>query len=203
MDTLAAAAARGVSESSPARPLLRVILGNLVREPDNEKFRKIRLDGKAGLKLRTDESALTCLTMCGFREVEIDGVAYFTTVALEGKCISAAANTFASAQTTVPHDTTNREFNMDGTPKARNVTMTDEPLSLKQQARRDATSKKNSDGVLAKKRQRAASLRQIAQDNHVRKNDANWKTTEGVQKGGRDIRTFRGKYGEEGGGDAL
>ena len=39
-----------------------------------------------------------------------------------------------------------------------------------------------------------------AQDNHVRKHDENWTTKEGVTKGGKDINTFRGKYGEEGGG---
>ena len=34
-------------------------------------------------------------------------------------------------------------------------------------------------------------------DNHARKHDENWSTTEGVQKGGKDINTFRGKYGED------
>ena len=39
-----------------------------------------------------------------------------------------------------------------------------------------------------------------AQDNHVRKHDENWTTKEGVTKGGKDINTFRGKYGEDKGG---
>ena len=30
-------------------------------------------------------------------------------------------------------------------------------------------------------------------DNHARKHDENWTTTEGVSKGGKDINTFRGK----------
>ena len=34
----------------------------------------------------------------------------------------------------------------------------------------------------------------------ARKHDENWSTTEGVQKGGKDINTFRGKYGEDKGG---
>ena len=34
----------------------------------------------------------------------------------------------------------------------------------------------------------------------ARKHDENWTTTEGVQKGGKDINTFRGKYGEDKGG---
>ena len=43
-------------------------------------------------------------------------------------------------------------------------------------------------------------MKKIDQDNHVRKHDENWTTKEGVTKGGKDINTFRGKYGEEGGG---
>ena len=199
METLAAAAARGVPEASPARPLLRVIIGNLTREPDNEKFRTIKLDGKAGAKLRAEPSALTCLTMCGFREIEMDGAAHFAVETLVPACVGAAAAALApgapAARAPAPV-----EFNMDGTPKARNVTVNDGPLSLKQHARRDAANKKCENEALAKKRQREESLRQIAQDNHVRKNDENWKTTEGVTKGGKDINTFRGKYGEDEGG---
>ena len=43
-------------------------------------------------------------------------------------------------------------------------------------------------------------MKKIDQDNHVRKHDENWKTKEGVTKGGKDINTFRGKYGEDQGG---
>ena len=50
------------------------------------------------------------------------------------------------------------------------------------------------------KRQRLETLEKIKKDNHARKHDENWSTTEGVQKGGKDINTFRGKYGEDKGG---
>ena len=43
-------------------------------------------------------------------------------------------------------------------------------------------------------------MKKIDQDNHVRKHDENWTTKEGVTKGGKDINTFRGKYGEDKGG---
>ena len=47
---------------------------------------------------------------------------------------------------------------------------------------------------------REETKKQIERDNHARKHDENWTTTEGVSKGGKDINTFRGKYGEEQGG---
>ena len=52
----------------------------------------------------------------------------------------------------------------------------------------------------AAKRHREETMKKIDQDNHVRKHDENWKTKEGVTKGGKDINTFRGKYGEDKGG---
>ena len=74
-----------------------------------------------------------------------------------------------------------------------------EKLSLKQQARRDAEEKEAREKAEAK-RQRLETLEKIKKDNHARKHDENWSTTEGVQKGGKDINTFRGKYGEDKGG---
>ena len=75
----------------------------------------------------------------------------------------------------------------------------DGPLTLKQQARRDAEQKAAREKEESK-RQRLETLEKIKKDNHARKHDENWSTTEGVQKGGKDINTFRGKYGEDKGG---
>ena len=90
-------------------------------------------------------------------------------------------------------------LNADGTPKVVVKESQPEKLSLKQQARRDAEEKEARDRA-EQKRQRLETLEKIKKDNHARKHDENWTTTEGVQKGGKDINTFRGKYGEDKGG---
>ena len=45
MEALATASASQLPADAPVVPLLRVVTANLMKEPDNEKFRKIKMDG--------------------------------------------------------------------------------------------------------------------------------------------------------------
>ena len=184
MEGLATASANQLPAESPARPLLRVVTGNLQKEPDNEKFRRIKLSGKAGQKITAEPAAMTVLTMMGFRkQTAEDGDEYFVVDKLMPSCVTAVA----------------AALNADGTPKSSCCAPQKEQLSTKQQARRLVEEQEKKQRQAAK-RHREETMKKIDQDNHVRKHDENWTTKEGVTKGGKDINTFRGKYGEDQGG---
>lgn len=153
-----------VPPSSPALPLLKTILTN-VTKPD-EKYRRIRVDGSAGAKLKAQPETLAILAAVGFEE---DG-GFLVARAVDANAVAAALKALE--------------------PK--------EKLTLKQQARRDAE-KRRTDELAAAKRQREETKKQIERDNRARKEDPNWKP-KAVVKGGKDINTFRGKYGEDKGG---
>ena len=137
---------------------------------------------------------MTVLTMCGFRKQEIEGGEYFVVDTLQPTCVAAVSRALSPAAPAAP-----ARLNVDGTPMASHVPVHEEKLSLKQQARRDAEEREKQQR-LASKRHREETKKAIEQDNHVRKHDENWSTKEGVTKGGKDINTFRGKYGEDQGG---
>ena len=189
--SLVASVAAQVPKTSAAAPLLVKIVQNLERDPSNEKFRSINLEGKAGAKLVSEPAAMTLLATVGF---ETQGSRLVAAGAPPAGAAAAVARALAP-----PPLRSSPQLNADGTPKVVVKESNDGPLTLKQQARRDAEQKAAREKAEAK-RQRLETLEKIKKDNHARKHDENWSTTEGVQKGGKDINTFRGKYGEDKGG---
>ena len=189
--SLVASVAAQVPKASAAAPLLVKIVQNLERDPTNEKFRSINLEGKAGAKLVSEPAAMTLLATVGF---ETQGSRLVAAGAPPAGAAAAVARALAP-----PPLRSSPQLNADGTPKVVVKESNDGPLTLKQQARRDAEQKAAREKAEAK-RQRLETLEKIKKDNHARKHDENWTTTEGVQKGGKDINTFRGKYGEDKGG---
>ena len=189
--SLVASVAAQVPKTSAAAPLLVKIVQNLERDPSNEKFRSINLEGKAGAKLVSEPAAMTLLATVGF---ETQGSRLVASGAPPAGAAAAVARALAP-----PPLRSSPQLNADGTPKVVVKESNDGPLTLKQQARRDAEQKAAREKAEAK-RQRLETLEKIKKDNHARKHDENWSTTEGVQKGGKDINTFRGKYGEDKGG---
>ena len=118
MEGLATASANQLPAESPARPLLRVVTGNLQKEPENEKFRRIKLSGKAGQKITAEPAAMTVLTMMGFRkQTGEDGEDYFVVDKLMPSCVSAVAAALAPAAPAAPRPAP-AALNADGTPKA-------------------------------------------------------------------------------------
>ena len=189
--SLVASVAAQVPKTSAAAPLLVKIVQNLERDPTNEKFRSINLEGKAGAKLVSEPAAMTLLATVGF---ETQGSRLVASGAPPAGAAAAVARALAP-----PPLRSSPQLNADGTPKVVVKESNEGPLTLKQQARRDAEQKAAREKAEAK-RQRLETLEKIKKDNHARKHDENWSTTEGVQKGGKDINTFRGKYGEDKGG---
>ena len=189
--SVVASVAAQVPKTSAAAPLLVKIVQNLERDPTNEKFRSINLEGKAGAKLVSEPAAMTLLATIGF---ETQGSRLVAAGAPPAGAAAAVARALAP-----PPLRSSPQLNADGTPKVVVKESNDGPLTLKQQARRDAE-QKAARGKAEAKRQRLETLEKIKKDNHARKHDENWTTTEGVQKGGKDINTFRGKYGEDKGG---
>ena len=189
--SLVASVAAQVPKTSAAAPLLVKIVQNLERDPTNEKFRSINLEGKAGAKLVSEPAAMTLLATVGF---ETQGSRLVAAGAPPAGAAAAVARALAP-----PPLRSSPQLNADGTPKVVVKESNEGPLTLKQQARRDAEQKAAREKAEAK-RQRLETLENIKKDNHARKHDENWSTTEGVQKGGKDINTFRGKYGEDKGG---
>jgi len=190
--SVVASVAAQVPKTSAAAPLLVKIVQNLERDPTNEKFRSINLEGKAGAKLVSEPAAMTLLATVGF---ETQG----SRLVASGAPPTGAAAAVARALAPPAPLRVSPQLNADGTPKVVVKESNDGPLTLKQQARRDAEQKAAREKAEAK-RQRLETLEKIKKDNHARKHDENWSTTEGVQKGGKDINTFRGKYGEDKGG---
>ena len=189
--SVVASVAAQVPKTSAAAPLLVKIVQNLERDPTNEKFRSINLEGKAGAKLVSEPAAMTLLATVGF---QTQGSRLVAAGAPPAGAAAAVARALAP-----PPLRSSPQLNADGTPKVVVKESNDGPLTLKQQARRDAEEKAAREKAEAK-RQRLETLEKIKKDNHARKHDENWTTTEGVQKGGKDINTFRGKYGEDKGG---
>ena len=189
--SVVASVAAQVPKTSAAAPLLVKIVQNLERDPSNEKFRSINLEVKAGATLVSEPAAMTLLATVGF---ETQGSRLVASGAPPAGAAAAVARALAP-----PPLRSSPQLNADGTPKVVVKESNDGPLTLKQQARRDAEQKAAREKAEAK-RQRLETLEKIKKDNHARKHDENWSTTEGVQKGGKDINTFRGKYGEDKGG---
>ena len=135
MEGLATASANQLPAESPARPLLRVVTGNLQKEPDNEKFRRIKLSGKAGQKITAEPAAMTVLTMMGFRKQTEDGEEYFVVDKLMPSCVTAVAAALAPAAPAAPRPAP-AALNADGTPKSSCCAPQQEKLSTKQEARR-------------------------------------------------------------------
>lgn len=72
-------------------------------------------------------------------------------------------------------------------------------MSLKQKAVYMAEQKAIAEKESAK-RFKAEQLAKLEQDKMIREKDENWKSAAAGVKGGKDINTFRGKYGEDQGG---
>mmetsp|Transcript_17744 Transcript_17744/g.54161 ORF Transcript_17744/g.54161 Transcript_17744/m.54161 type:complete len:174 (-) Transcript_17744:436-957(-) len=165
----------GVYENEDALKVLKVVLRNVGK--GEAKFRRVRLDGTAGAKLQSCPAAMALLRGLGFQEFSEDDGSFL--VLPEGAETAPAAAVLADLQPTrAPPE---------------------EKLSLKAQARREAEKRRALEQEAAKKH-RAEVKKQIERDNRARKEDANWRPGNGVSKGGKDINTFRGKYGEDKGG---
>jgi len=177
MSSLVSAA---VYENEGACKVLKVVLKNLQKTPQEAKYRRIRLDGTAGAKLTSCPAALAVLRAVGFREAEEGTFLVLPDDAASAQAAAALAE-------------------MEAHSKAAAVPVPEEKLSLKAQARRDAERRRVLEQDAAKKH-RAEVKKQIERDNRARKEDANWRPGNGVSKGGKDINTFRGKYGEDKGG---
>jgi hypothetical protein len=72
-------------------------------------------------------------------------------------------------------------------------------MSLKQKALHMAEQKASAERESAK-RFKAEQLAKLEQDKMIREKDENWKSAAAGVKGGKEINTFRGKFGEEEGG---
>mmetsp|Transcript_20401 Transcript_20401/g.26458 ORF Transcript_20401/g.26458 Transcript_20401/m.26458 type:complete len:193 (+) Transcript_20401:76-654(+) len=192
MEEIAANAAASVP-SSNAVPLLKTILKNLSRDPANPKYRRIRMDGAAGQKLNQVPETMSTLAMVGFQEERTeDGL--FLCVASENPGPIAAAALVALERVHPPNS-----FSAPALLATAPKQIQQEKLSLKAQARRDAEARRQAELEAARKH-REEIKKQIERDNRARREDPNWKPGNGVSKGGRDIDTFRGKYGEDRGG---
>mmetsp|Transcript_28610 Transcript_28610/g.92108 ORF Transcript_28610/g.92108 Transcript_28610/m.92108 type:complete len:174 (-) Transcript_28610:383-904(-) len=168
-------------KNEAATKVLKVVLKNVASDPTNEKFRRVRLDGSAGGKLRSSPHAMELLRGLGFAEV-------------------ATAEGVFLVKEEAPVDLASKVAAIVGDlEKATPAAAPQEKLSLKAQARRDAEKRKAAEQEAARKH-RDEVRKQIQRDNRARKEDPNWKPGNGVSKGGKAIDTFRGKYGEDKGG---
>ena len=168
-----AAALRGEADSVK---LLKIVLKNFGNEPAKAKFRRINMAGSAGQKLLASAECLALMKEVGFVEAQSDDGSFF--VVDESRAAYARTALLAME-----------------VPKV----VPEEKLSMKAQARRDADRRKKLELETARKH-REEVKKQIERDNRARKEDPNWKPGNGVSKGGKDINTFRGKYGEDKGG---
>ena len=157
--SLVASVAAQVPKASAAAPLLVKIVQNLERDPSNEKFRSINLEGKAGAKLVSEPAAMTLLATVGF---ETQG----SRLVASGAPPAGAAAAVARALAPPAPLRVSPQLNADGTPKVVVKESQPEKLSLKQQARRDAEEKEAREKAEAK-RQRLETLEKIKKDNHV------------------------------------
>ena len=131
--SVVASVAAQVPKTSAAAPLLVKIVQNLERDPSNEKFRSINLEGKAGAKLVSEPAAMTLLATVGF---ETQGSRLVAAGAPPAGAAAAVARALAP-----PPLRSSPQLNADGTPKVVVKESNDGPLTLKQQARRDAEQK--------------------------------------------------------------
>mmetsp|Transcript_4848 Transcript_4848/g.14652 ORF Transcript_4848/g.14652 Transcript_4848/m.14652 type:complete len:188 (-) Transcript_4848:333-896(-) len=156
--SVVASVAAQVPKTSAAAPLLVKIVQNLERDPTNEKFRSINLEGKAGAKLVSEPAAMTLLATVGF---ETQGSRLVASGAPPAGAAAAVARALAP-----PPLRSSPQLNADGTPKVVVKESNDGPLTLKQQARRDAEQKAAREKEESK-RQRLETLEKIKKDNHV------------------------------------
>ena len=156
--SVVASVAAQVPKTSAAAPLLVKIVQNLERDPTNEKFRSINLEGKAGAKLVSEPAAMTLLATVGF---ETQGSRLVASGAPPAGAAAAVARALAP-----PPLRSSPQLNADGTPKVVVKESQPEKLSLKQQARRAAEEKEAREKAEAK-RQRLETLEKIKKDNHV------------------------------------
>ncbi|KAJ1453808.1 hypothetical protein M885DRAFT_523294 [Pelagophyceae sp. CCMP2097] len=172
-----------------ARPLVKLMLGNLAKDSANEKYRKINLAGKAGAKLAASPEAMALLRAVGFVELPVtDDGAHFFAETIDADAVNGALQALEPAAPAAP------------APAPRTAVPVDESKLSTRQQQRLAVERRDKAERDAAKRLRSETVAQIQRDNYARKHDENWKTTEGVNKGGKDISTFRGKFGEEEGG---
>jgi len=192
--------------------LVKTVVKNLVDHPGEEKYTSIKLSGKAGQKLAAAPTAIRYLESLGF-VADGDAFAISAEAALTaGSAAPTAAGNLVAANSTLSQlavpsasaaaprpalATTTSASNGSASNGSASVDQF-AGMSLKQKARRQKElddAKKREDA----KRLKAQELAKIKQDAYVRKNDENWKAAAAGVKGGKDIDTFRGKHGEDGG----
>ena len=182
-----------VPKTSAAAPLLVKIVQNLERDPSNEKFRSINLEGKAGAKLVSEPAAMTLLATVGF---ETQGSRLVAAGAPPAGAAAAVARALAPpASPLVAAAQRRRHAQGRGQGVARRVPSRSSSRRAatprrKPQERRPRPSASGS-------RRSRRSRRTITRANTTKIGHT---TTEGVPSGGKDINTFRGKYGEDKGG---
>eukprot|EP00617_Octactis_speculum_P013572 CAMPEP_0185766756 /NCGR_PEP_ID=MMETSP1174-20130828/38635_1 /TAXON_ID=35687 /ORGANISM="Dictyocha speculum, Strain CCMP1381" /LENGTH=213 /DNA_ID=CAMNT_0028450573 /DNA_START=58 /DNA_END=699 /DNA_ORIENTATION=- len=181
-----------------ALKLVRSIVKNLVAHPGEEKYLKLRLNGKAGQKITASPAAVSYLQTLGFTrsadneffQISPDHVVSLVNPQVASQIITTAHQILIEpSPSSIPHaQPVSADENFEG-------------MSLKQKARRQkeiADKKAREKAIL----QRKAELAKIKQDAFVRQNDENWSSgvSSAAGKGGKSIGTFREKFGEDQGG---
>ena len=190
---------RQIPSATPSLKTLKTLVGNIVKDPKEEKFHSIKLTNpKIKERLCATPQSITLLKSLGF--VEADGVLRIPAESID---VVAFTRVLKALQEAVEardgmlkrEPLAAKSIHANATKKRPKVT-----LSLKQQANadREEREKKERASRLAEKQ---LQLKQIAADKHARKHDPNWKSgvSAAAGKGGKDIKTFRDKFGEGGG----
>jgi len=178
---------------------LKVLIKNVAQNPEDEKFQTIKLTNpKIQERLGCCPQNVQLLKAMGFKEV--DGT---LTISQENINQPAFLKMQKQLEDAVEARSGSRQQPVLNAPcQAKKRTSSGAPkVSMKVQARRDAAEREKTEKAqrLADKNEQ---LKLIKAQAFARKNDPNWKAgvSAAMAKGGDAIETFRGKFGEDGGG---
>ena len=180
-----------LNPSADALRLATKVVGNIVKNGAEPKFRRINLAGKAGSKLTAAPQSVALLQALGFVDTGDNHLELPAEVSAED--LSAANASLAEAVAALP---------AAPRPAAAAPVQTYVPqptMSLKQKALLMEEEKRKAKQA-NDKRQRAEELARFNRDKYARENDENWSAQAAGVKGGKDIGTYRDKFGEDGGG---
>lgn len=165
-----------------------IFIADVISHPAEDKYRRVNLGGKAGAKLVAVPDLVAFLVSAGFVETGDGHLELPASANLEslGEALGLLRQAAASVPAALNHPTAGVADPTVG-------------MSLKQKAVWMAEQKAKLERENAKKI-RAQELAKLEQDKIVRQTDSNWAPAAAGVKGGKDIDTFRGKYGEDKGG---
>jgi len=181
-----------LNPSADALRLVAKIVGNVMKSPTEAKFRRINLSGKAGAKLTAAPRSVTLLQSIGFVDSS-DGHLELPETAIPSESFSTIASQLEEAVRNLP---------AKPAAVAPAPIQTDVPpanMSLKQKALLMEEEKRKAKAE-NDKRLRAEQLAAFNRDKYARQNDPNWSAQAAGVKGGKDIGTYRDKFGEDQGG---